>query len=176
VEKDLPMPNALYHELATWATINFAYTYRNEREIAELVTLAAEPAKVERLLKVVQQRLGHRLAFAMEDAKIVLSAEDRVAVPLAFLEAGLEVEATRPEFDQAIAASVERLCRSAGDCIAAAGLKPAAIETIFLTGGSSRVPAVRAAVARAAPSARLAGGSDLLSVALGLTQMAGFMA
>jgi len=176
VEKDLPMPNALYHELATWATINFAYTYRNEREIAELVALAAEPAKVERLLKVVQQRLGHRVAFAVEDAKIALSAEDRVAMPLAFVEAGLVATATRPEFDHAIAARVERLYRSASDCIAAAGLKPAAIETIFLTGGSSRVPAVRAAVARAAPSARLSGGSDLLSVALGLTQMAGFMA
>ena len=36
VEKDLPMPNALYHELATWATINFAYTYKNEREVAQL--------------------------------------------------------------------------------------------------------------------------------------------
>ena len=36
VEKNLPMPNAPYHELATWATINFAYTYKNERELAEL--------------------------------------------------------------------------------------------------------------------------------------------
>jgi hypothetical chaperone protein len=42
----------------------------------------------------------------------------------------------------------------------------------LLTGGSSRVPAVRAAIARAAPAAKLAGSSDLLSVALGLTQMA----
>ena len=42
VEKNLPMPNALYHQLATWATINFAYTYRNEREVAELVSLHAE--------------------------------------------------------------------------------------------------------------------------------------
>jgi hypothetical chaperone protein len=55
-------------------------------------------------------------------------------------------------------------------------LRPAAIETIFLTGGSSRVPAVRAAIGRAAPTARLTGGSDLLSVALGLTQMAGIRA
>ena len=76
VEKNLPMPNALYHELATWATINFAYTYKNEREIADLVALAGEPEKVERLLTVVQQRLGHRLAFAVEDAKIALSADE----------------------------------------------------------------------------------------------------
>ena len=175
IEKDLPMPNAPYHELATWATINFAYTYRNERELAELVPLACEPGKVERLVNVVHRRLGHRLAFAVEDAKIALSAEQHVAVPLTFLEAGLAVMATRAEFDRAIDARIDRLYKSARDCIAAAGLKPAAIETIFLTGGSSRVPAVRAAIGRAAPSARLTGGSDLLSVALGLTQMAGIV-
>src|SRR5579871_990252 len=86
IEKNLPMPNALYHELAAWATINFAYTYKNEREIADLVALASEPEKVERLLTLVQQRLGHRLAFAVEDAKIALSAEEGATVPLTFLE------------------------------------------------------------------------------------------
>jgi hypothetical chaperone protein len=175
VEKDLPMPNALYHELATWATINFAYTYRNERELAELVTLACEPEKVERLLKVVRQRLGHRVAFAVEDAKIALSTENYAAVVLAFVESGLAATATRADFDGAIEARIERLHRSARDCVSAAGLTPAAIQTVFLTGGSSRVPAVRAAIGQAAPAARLAGGSDLLSVALGLTEMAGLM-
>ena len=176
VEKDLPMPNALYHELATWATINFAYTYKNEREIADLVALAAAPEKVERLLKVVRQRLGHRLAFAVEDGKIALSTQERATLQLTFVEAGLAVRATRGDFDRAIAARTDRLHRTASDCITAAGLRPAAIDTIFLTGGSSRVPAVRTAIGRAAPSARLAGGSDLLSVAMGLTQMAGMLA
>ena len=176
VEKNLPMPGAPYHEVATWATINFAYTHKNERALAELAALACEPEKVERLLKMVQHRLGHRLAFAVEDGKIALSAQDHVSLPLSFLEAGLEVTATRVAFDRAIEARTERLHTAARDCIAAAGVGPAAIDTIFLTGGSSRVPAVRSAIARAAPSARLAGASDLLSVALGLTQMAGRMA
>jgi len=175
VEKNLPMPNALYHELATWATINFAYTYRNERALEELVALACEPEKVERLRTLVRQRLGHRLAFAVEDAKIALSAEDRASILLTFLEANLAAEATRGQFDSAIDARLDRLQGTARGCIAAAGLAPSAIDTIFLTGGSSRVPAVRAAIARAAPSARLAARSDLLSVALGLTQMAGDM-
>ena len=175
VEKDLPMPKALYHELAAWATINFAYTHKNERELAELVSSACEPGKVGRLLNLVRRRLGHRLAFAVEDAKIALSAEERADVPLSFLEAGLAVTASRADFDRAIESAIDRLHKAAGDCIAAAGLRPAALDTIFLTGGSSRVPAVRAAIARAAPSARLAGGSDLMSVALGLTQIAGNM-
>ena len=173
MEKDLPMPKAPYFELSTWATINFAYTYKNERMIAELVSEACEPEKVTRLLNVVRQRLGHRLAFAVEDAKIALSTDERLAIALTFLEAGLTATVTRGAFDGAIEAGTERLCKTASACIAAAGVSPTDITTLMLTGGSSRVPAVRAAIERAAPSARLAGGSDdFLSVPLGLTQMA----
>ena len=130
---------------------------------------------MERLLRLMRQRLAHRLAFAVEDTKIALSAEECAAVSLAFLEPGLTVMATRADFNYAIESRTDRLYKTASDCITAAGLSPAAIDTIFLTGGSSRVPAVRTAIWRAAPSARLAGDSDLLSVALGLTQMAGNM-
>lgn len=172
LEKDLPMPKAPYHELATWATINFAYTYKNERTLAGLVADAAEPEKVGRLLTAIHKRLGHRMAFAVEDAKIALSDADDAVVALGFLEDRLAVPTTRAAFERAIAVSTDRLHAATRECIARAGLEGNAIDTIFLTGGSSRVPAVRAAIARAAPDARLASGSDLLSVALGLTQMA----
>jgi len=177
VEKNLPMPRAPYREIATWATINFAYTGKNERELAKLVSLAREPEKVTRLLTVVRKRLGHRLAFVVEDAKIALSAEACAAMPLAFLETGLKATATRVDFDRATEAMTDRLCRTARACVAAAGLSPTAIDTILLTGGSGRVPAVRGAIRRAAPSARLAGGlDDLQSVPLGLARLAGLMA
>jgi hypothetical chaperone protein len=176
VEKELPMPNALYHELATWATINFAYTYRNERELHEMVLQAREPEKVGRLLQLVRRRLGHRLAFAVEDAKLALSDADCALVHLAFLEEGLAAPATRVEFERAIERRTDRLHRTASACVANAGIDGDAIDTIFLTGGSSRVPAVRFAIAQAAPSARIATGSDLLSVASGLTEMAALRA
>ena len=76
VEKDLPMPKAVYFDLATWATINFLYTYRTEREVRELAAGAREPDKVARLLKAIRRRLGHRIAFAVEGAKIALSEEE----------------------------------------------------------------------------------------------------
>ncbi len=173
VDKDLPMPRALFHELATWATINFTYTYKNERELAELAADAREPEKVERLLTVVRRRLGHRLAFATEDAKIALSEAEDAVVDLGFLEGRLAAPATRTAFERVLRSKIERLHATARDCIVVAGLKGDAIDTIFFTGGSSRVPAVRQAIARAAPSARAASGSDLMSVAMGLTHIAG---
>jgi hypothetical chaperone protein len=175
IDKDLPMPKAPFLELATWATINFAYTYKNERGLAELAANAHEPGKVERLLNVVRRRLGHRLAFAVEDAKVALSAANDARVVLDFLERGLAASTTRTEFERTIRARTDRLHATARDCIAAAGLDGAAIDTIFFTGGSSRVPAVREAIARAAPTARPAAGSDFVSVAMGLTHIAGLM-
>jgi hypothetical chaperone protein len=89
---------------------------------------------------------------------------------------GLAAAARRGVFVRALLPMPDRVYRRARACNAAGGLDGAALDTVFLTGGSSRVPAVRAAIAKAAPAARLATGSDLLSVASGLTQMAGQMA
>ncbi|HWA90829.1 MAG TPA: Hsp70 family protein [Rhizomicrobium sp.] len=172
ISKNLPMPKSLYYELATWSTINFAYSRKNEREVAELAADSRAPERVKRLLTTLKRRLGHRIAFAVEDAKIALSRSDATDIALGFLERDLHAPATRAGFDRVLAAKTDRLTRLASRCIADAGLKPDDIATIFLTGGSSRVPAVRGAIAAAAPSARIAAGSDFLSVASGLTREA----
>jgi hypothetical chaperone protein len=171
-EKNLPMPGALYYELATWATINFTYTRQNERELKALVADSREPKKTRRLLKTIHNRLGHRIAFAVEDAKIKLSDAEAIEIALAFIERALSVATTRKRFEAAIKTKMDSLYTTASKCVRDAGIKPNDIHTIFFTGGSSLVPAVRNAITRAAPSARAATGSDFLSVALGLTREA----
>ena len=172
INKDLPMPRAVYFELATWATINFTYTYRNERAVRSLVANSREPEKTRQLLRTLHNRLGHRIAFSVEDAKIALSDRENVGVDLGFIEGGLMTDLTRAGFDCIIEQKTARLFRTAATCIADAGLDPTDIQTILFTGGSSSVPAVRTAISRAAPEAQPATGSDLLSVALGLTREA----
>jgi hypothetical chaperone protein len=140
--------------------------------LLELVAGSREPEKVARLLKVIRSRLGHRLAFAVEDAKIELTAKEAAVLPLLFVENELVATVTRRDFNEAIASKSERLHATAAKCISEAGLKRDAIHTVFFTGGSSRVPAIRDAIVRAAPAARIASGSDFLSVALGLTRQA----
>jgi hypothetical chaperone protein len=172
VSKNLPMPKSLYFELATWSLVNFTYTRSNERDVAALVADSRAPEMVGRLLKTLKRRFGHRIALAVEDAKIALSADDVATIALEFLDPGLAASIARAAFDRAISGRTRRLTEIAARCIADAGLAPQAVSTIFFTGGSSRVPAVREAIAAAAPSAQIAAGSDFLSVALGLTREA----
>jgi hypothetical chaperone protein len=172
VSKNLPMPKSLYFELATWSLVNFTYTRSNERDVAALVADSRAPELVGRLLKTLKRRFGHRIALAVEDAKIALSADDVATIALEFLDPGLAASIARAAFDRAISGRTRRLTEIAARCIADAGLARQAVSTIFFTGGSSRVPAVREAIAAAAPSAQIAAGSDFLSVALGLTREA----
>jgi hypothetical chaperone protein len=137
-----------------------------------LLKQSVEPEKVARLLKTIRRHLGHRIAFAVEDAKIALSEVSNISLPLDFLEETLAANATQSGFDAAIKDKTDRLTRVARECIAKAGSKPGDIDTIFFTGGSSRVPAVQHAISSAAPNARATTGSDFLSVALGLTREA----
>lgn len=172
ISKNLPMPKATYFELATWATINFVYNHKTERETRELLADACEPEKVARLYKTIRRHLGHRIAFAVEDAKIALSTAEAHDMPLGFLESGLHAQTTRTGFERAISQKTHKLTEMAAQCVAMSGLKPEQVDTIFLTGGSSLVPAVRRAVSIAAPNAHATSGSDFLSVALGLTREA----
>jgi hypothetical chaperone protein len=172
IAKDLPMPRATYFDLATWATINFVYTRKVEREVAELVEDSCEPEKTRRLLQTIRKRLGHRIAFAVEDAKIALSERHQVEIGLSFLEHGLAAETAQGAFDRAIDDKMRKLTEIAATCVADAGVRADQIHTVFLTGGSSRVPAVRRALSIAAPAARQTSGSDLLSVVYGLTHEA----
>jgi len=55
------------------------------------------------------------------------------------------------------------------DCLALADLQDSDVDTVFMTGGSSLVPAVKAVIAQEVPNAAVRRGDDFLSVALGLT-------
>ncbi len=172
IAKDLPMPNGIFFDLATWPTINLCYTHAIEREVRAMLADAREPEKVARLYRTIHERFGHRIAFAVEDAKMALSDVETAPIGLAFLDRTLALRTTRAAFDAAIRDKTERLHQVASGCIADAGLTPHDIDAIFFTGGSSRVPAVRRAISLAAPQARAISGSDLLSVATGLTREA----
>ena len=69
-QEHLPVPNAIYRDLATWAKIPFLYARNTERQVTDMRAHAVEPEKMRRLERVITERLGHDLAFAVESGKI----------------------------------------------------------------------------------------------------------
>ncbi len=169
VTKQLPMPKSTFADLAWWPTINLCYTPKIMREAQDVHRQAVEPRKTQRLLTVLQRQLGHRTAFSVEAGKIALSGEDETQIPLPFIEAGLEAAASRKDFEEAINAEIMRLRLSLWNCLALADVDASEIDTIFMTGGSSRVPAIETLLREEFPDSDIRRGDDFLSVAVGLT-------
>jgi len=168
------VPSGVFFGLATWHLINWQYTPRALRDAQELRTNYAEPALHARLMKVLQQRLGHRLASDVEGAKIRSSESGApVAVDLDEVESGLAAGFSRDDVESDLAELLDEVVRCGQDCVAAAGLTGERLDCVYLTGGSSALPAFQARLARAFPQAERIVGDLFGGVAAGLACAAG---
>lgn len=162
------VPRHYHIDLATWHRINFLYTPRTLSDLKAIWHEADRPELIERLMRVVETRAGHRLAMAVEAAKIALSGTDHARLEVSHLTGSPNPLAARSRFETAIAAPLDRIGATVEEVLAQAGVRPAEIGTVFLTGGSSYLPALVARVRAALPGVRLATGDMLGSVGSGL--------
>lgn len=167
-DKALPVPNAFFVDLATWHRINLLYTQRVSRELEELKRLSLAPEKIARLAETIDARRGHSIALAVERAKIELSKSEAATIDLSEVEQGFAARVGAGTLEEAIADQLRSLTRTLDETIAASGLTADRIDAVFLTGGSTAIPAVRAAVTGRTPGARVVEGDMFGAVGLGL--------
>ncbi|CAN7517493.1 Hsp70 family protein [Polaromonas sp. LjRoot131] len=162
------MPSAQYFNLATWHTINFAYTRKAWPEIQDMHRQAMEKDKLERLMNLVRQRSGHWLALQVEAAKIALSESGTTQIDLGRIQPGHSFTLSRETFDASIAHLVADIERTVSQLMRTAGVQAAGIDTVFFTGGSSSVPLLRQRIAALLPDARRVEGDLFGSIGAGL--------
>ena len=168
LKRGLTMPSSYYMNLATWHTINQAYTSRTWADLQELYLDTQAPEAMDRLLKLIRDRAGHWLAVQVEEAKIALSTGNSAALHLDRLAPGMRHTLTRIEFEKASAELVEQIGNTLGTLLAKAGVRSEAVDTIFFTGGASGVPMLRERIAAILPTARRMEGDLYGSVGAGL--------
>lgn len=162
------MPSAVYFNLATWHTINLAYTRKAWAEILDMRRHAADKDKLDRLLNLARQRSGHWLAMQVEAAKITLSDAATARIELERIEPGQSLLLTREGFDNAIGELVSRVELTVRALMRDAGANAAHIDTVFFTGGSSSVPLLREKISSLLPDAKRVEGDLFGSIGAGL--------
>lgn len=163
-------PNWLYTKLASWAEINHLYTLKTRREVKGLADEANDSRPLARLLHVLTEELGHRLASAAEAAKIALSAQPSALIDLTAVEAGLTVETGVILLAEAVSAAMERLKAATAETLRRANLPGDRIGALVFTGGGSLMPLVRAAVRHDLPQAKVVDYDAFGGVAAGLAR------
>jgi hypothetical chaperone protein len=167
---EAPVPAWLYGHLRRWHYLSFLKDEATLRLLDRVTRGALERARVDRLVRVVDDDLGLLLHRAVEGAKVGLSSRDADRVTLEAID--LDLAVARPSFEQWIADDLAAIDRVLDDVLARAGVAAGDIDRVFATGGTSLVPAVRDRLAARFGAGKLVGGEELTSVAWGLAARA----
>jgi hypothetical chaperone protein len=162
------IPSSYYFNLATWHTINLAYTKKTWTQLADVVRDAREPDKLGRLQRLIDARAGHWLAMKVEEGKIALSEAPAVSLELDRLSPPHALSLQRHEFDAAIGHLIDSVDQTVLKLLADAGVAASEVDTVFFTGGSSGVLALRERIGALLPAARKVEGDLFGSIGAGL--------
>ncbi len=162
------VPSRVYFDLATWHLINTVYAPARVLELRRMREFYANTRQHDRLMQVLQQRLGHALIARAEAAKITVAEGGTARLDLDALEPGLHTELDEPTATQALQTDLGRIVQAAADTLRLAGVTGDDVDALYLTGGSTGLaPLVRDIAARC-PRARVIRGDRYASVAQGL--------
>ncbi len=167
-DKVLEIPAGHFSDFGDWSRLALMRNRRTLDELARLKRAALDPAAIGRMIAVVEHELGHGLYEAVGKLKRSLSSEAHAVFQFESADLSINVEVARADFERWIAADLARIAQTVDDALSAARLAPGDIDHVFLTGGSSLIPAVRQLFAERFGEARLAGGGELTSIAHGL--------
>jgi len=149
-----PVPINIFHDLATWEKIPFLYTAQTRRKVAEMAKLAVAAEKVGRLETVLEDELGHDLAFAVEAGKVAAnSGLESSAIDLSVIEKGLGAAITREAMNDVLIGQSDRLKTGALETLALAQKTPDQIDQVIYVGGSSLMGFVSDAMKISFPNA-----------------------
>jgi hypothetical chaperone protein len=167
----LTMPTALSKLLPKWhhhaflkerATWNFILVLRKE------LTDPKQRPFLENLIALVEDNLGYRLHIAVEETKTTLSDSERTEFGFKIHPIEIAFPVDRPGFDSWIEPSVSGIEAAAIETCRLARIQPEEVELVRFTGGTSKVPAVRARIAKLFPNAEVDDQDTFTAVAEGL--------
>lgn len=166
--KTLEIPRSYFADFADWSRLALMRNRRTMDELARLQKTAKEPAAIGRMITVIEKELGYPLYDAVGALKRALSSQDRAT--FRFSGGGLEIEqnVSRADFEGWIAPDIAQIETTVDKALAKAGVTPDTIDRVFLTGGSSLIPAIRRIFEARFGQDRLATGGELTSIAHGL--------
>jgi hypothetical chaperone protein len=169
--KELPVPPAWYASFARWHLLSLMRAPRTLRDIAEVARTADHPERLHALVTLVEEDAGYALYRAVSGVKAALSGEEAAVLRFRHADFAIEAEVTRAAFEDWIAPELTRIGAAVDAALEDAAMPPGAVDRVFLTGGTSLVPAVRRLFEARFGAAKLVAGGEFVSVAEGLALM-----
>ena len=166
--KVLDLPVGVFQSFARWNMLSVLKFSDEFRDLKKMLKDCLEPEKIELLIELIEEEEGYPLYRAVSEAKVRLSHADETEFLFAPLGKDFQATIRRADFEQWISGDLARIEASLDATLGQAKLGAEKIDRVFLTGGTSFVPAVREIFERRFGAQKTETGDELLSIASGL--------
>lgn len=166
--KLLDVPAGYYANFGRWNQLSIFKTTREFADLQSLVRSATEPDKLELFIELIEHDEGYPLYQAISATKMALSQQEEAEFHFAPLGKAGHKTVKRADFERWISDDLARIEEALDEVLTKTNTPAADVDKVFLTGGTSFVPAVRNIFRRRFDDSRIESGGELLSIAHGL--------
>ena len=167
--KLLDVPSNYYLAFSRWNQLSVFKTMKEFTDLKSLVRQAEEPEKLELFIDLIDHDEGYPLYQAVSATKMALSSAEEAEFRFSPLGKAGEKRVTRRDFESWIADDLTRMEQALDEVLTTSNTEADSIDKVFLTGGTSFVPAVRDIFHRRFDASRIETGGELVSIAHGLS-------
>ncbi len=168
MKTDLPVPPEYFSSFARWHRLSLMKAPKTLRAIGEVAAMSRHPERLRGLITLIEDEMGYQLYQVVSAAKAALSRAEATVLSFHHRNIAIDATITRADFEGWIAADLALMAATVDQALAQAGLPRKAIDHVFLTGGTSFVPAVRALFETRFGVEKVSAGGEFVSVAEGL--------
>jgi hypothetical chaperone protein len=167
-DKILEIPSNYYANFGRWNQLSIFKTLKDFQELKKLVHSSLEPEKLEAFIDLIDHDEGYPLYQAISAAKMRLSQEEETEFHFEPLGKDSKRIIRRADFESWITEDLKAIEGALDEVLVTSNTPPETIDKVFLTGGTSFVPAVRKLFEARFSADRIESGGELLSIAHGL--------
>jgi hypothetical chaperone protein len=167
-DKVLEIPSNYYANFGRWNQLSIFKTLKDFQDLKQLVRSSLDPERLETFIELIEHDEGYPLYQAVSAAKMKLSEAEEVEFYFPPLGPHSKRVIKRPAFENWIAGDLAQIEGALDEVLVKTRTLPGAIDKVFLTGGTSFVPAVRRIFENRFDRDRIESGGELLSIAHGL--------
>lgn len=143
----LRAPNHIFQDLATWSKIPSLYADKSRDLAVDLHKLAINKEPFARLITVLEEEIGHDIAFAVEDGKIETNNTGQSDIALSFIEPQLSTQLTTEKLGESLAEHAKQISDAALETLKLAGCTADQVDKVIFVGGSSQMKIIEQSVA-----------------------------
>ena len=137
------IPHSIIHTLCQWHRIPLLRARKTREQIRLIKNAATDKESIENLEHLINDNYGFFLFQSIEKAKCKLSDLEMTTVDFKERDLCISEPITKQEFEAINGDNFRRIACCIDEVVAKSGVAHSKIDTVFLTGGTSRIPFIR---------------------------------